>query len=65
MKIMSSQKRELSYASEHENGSHLARKKKALDAQFRKKNQREVIDLMSSKEIDDEEDLAKYARYIK
>ena len=65
MKTMSSKKRESSYAPEYEDGSHLDRKKKALDSQFRKKNQREVIDLMSAKEIYDEEDLTKYARYIK
>lgn len=47
---------------EYENSSHIAKKKKAEQQQFRKKNLKEIVDLID----EDEQDIVdKYARFIK
>ena len=45
-----------SKTNDYENPSHVARKKKAIATQFKKKNFREVVDLLN----EEDEDLAKY-----
>jgi len=47
---------------EYENNSHVARKKKAIATTFKKKNFKEVVDLLN----EEDNDLAEYyARYVK
>ena len=51
---------------EFENDSHLARKQKAVSNEFKKKNSKQIIDMITSEaEDDDENDFQKYVRYIK
>lgn len=47
---------------EFENDSHIAKKKKALEAQSQKKNFKRIVELFDD---DDIEYVEKYARYIK
>lgn len=47
---------------EFENGSHIARKRKAVENTFQKKNLKDVIDLLNE---EDEDEALKYARYVK
>lgn len=47
---------------ENENSTHIAKKKKAVEKEFHKKNFKEIVELMD----EEDEELAKdYARYIK
>ena len=61
MKIMSSAK-EFSNIPEFENNSHIARKKKAVESQFQKKNFKQIVEMIND---EDDEVSEKYARYIK
>jgi hypothetical protein len=48
--------------SEYENGSHVANRKKAIATTFKKKNFRDVVDLLN----EEDENLAEYyAQYVK
>lgn len=60
---MPSPKKETFYSLEYENSSHVAHKKKAAENKFRKKNVRDIIELIGDE--DSEEDYEKYVRYIK
>lgn len=62
MKFMSSAKDFASANQEFENGSHLARKKKAVENQFQKKNFKQIVELLDEEDI---EIAQKYARYVK
>jgi hypothetical protein len=47
---------------DQENNSHIARKKKAVQSQFQRKNLKDIVHLMN----EEDEDLAEtYARYVK
>jgi hypothetical protein len=47
---------------EYENASHIAKKKKAVESTFHKKNMKEIVELIDEEDSDLAE---KYARYIK
>ena len=48
--------------SEFENGSHIERKKKAVESQYQGKNFKQIVELIND---EDEEVSKKYARFIK
>lgn len=60
---MSIKQRDNSLSSEFTNGTHIARKKRAEQKEFKKKNYKQIMDQISEEE--DEDDLEKYVRYIK
>lgn len=62
MKIMSSAKDSQVLNQEFENGSHLARKKKAEDNQFSKKNYKQIVKMLDEEDVEIAE---KYARFIR
>jgi hypothetical protein len=49
-------------AKDYANESHIARKKRAEATQVSTKNRKEILEMI---DIDEEEDLEQYARYIK
>lgn len=62
MKIMSIKTRDNSFK-DFENESHIARKQRAESERYRPKNIKQIVDNFF--EDDPDEDLSKYARYIK
>jgi hypothetical protein len=62
MNIMSSAKDLFTNTQEFENGSHIAKKKKAVENQFQKKNFKQIIEMIDDEDVEVAE---KYARYIR
>lgn len=59
---MNTNRRSSDSKNEYENQSHIARKQKAVQQEFQKKNLKKVVELLDE---EDEEVAEKYARYIK
>ena len=61
MKSISSSK-EFFSNQDYENSSHIARKQKAVDKQYHKKNYRDIVEMIND---EDEEVAEKYARFLR